>query len=265
MNNDELDKQLLNYFSDTKLNSGKLDDILAESARLTSAYEEQLAVDESSSDQSFPDNPGWWVSLQDSRLLRGLLPFGVIAAPAMVAAYFVVTLMLGSENLNRNDIEPGSLPLADGGSVALARLVLQEAAMNHQSKLQLDIDTGDMETLQSGMQRLDFDLSIPDALAAGYELLGGRYCTLGGQLAAHLRLENRYTDLPPTVVKGMSGTSDPESLRARSVFVTRSSANLEHIVDSSKEFPGDVQVTSWKSGDLFYVLAEGLEVPSRIQ
>ena len=48
MNNDELDKQLLNYFSDTKLNSGKLDDILAESARLTNAFEQQPSVDESS-------------------------------------------------------------------------------------------------------------------------------------------------------------------------------------------------------------------------
>ena len=137
--------------------------------------------------------------------------------------------------------------------------------MNHQSKLRLDIDTENMETLQSGMKRLDFDLSMPDALAAGYELLGGRYCTIAGQLAAHLRLENRYSDLPAIAVEGTLDVTDNQSFRARSVFVTRSSANLEHIVDSSKQFQGDVQVTSWKSGDLFYVLAEGLEAPINTQ
>jgi len=211
---------------------------------------------------------GWWASLKETRALKNLIPFGAIAAPVMLSAYFVITLFLGSENLKPGDsADSNSLALA-GGSVELARIVLQEAAMNHQSKLQLDIDTKDMETLQSGMKRLDFDLSIPDALSAGYQLLGGRYCTIGGQLAAHLRLENRYSDSLPGAEKGTldsADSSNSDSLRARSVFVTRSSANLEHIVDSSREFPGDVQVTSWKNGDLFFVLAEGLEVPSSIQ
>jgi len=170
MNNDELDKQLLGLFSDTKLNSSKLDDILAESARLNLTNTRQDEVPE-----TVVSHTGWWASLKESRALKNLIPFGAIAAPVMVSAYFVITLFLGSENLKPGDsADSNSLALA-GGSVELARIVLQEAAMNHQSKLQLDIDTKDMETLQSGMKRLDFDLSIPDALSAGYQLLGGRW------------------------------------------------------------------------------------------
>jgi len=214
MNNDELDNQLRNYFSDTKLNSAKLDDIIAESARLTGS--DQSLVSEAI------DDAGWWASVKQNRMVRSLIPFGVIAAPVMISAYFVVTVLVGSENHNRDDTaDLNAMPLA-GGSVELASLVLQEAAMNHQSKLQLDIDARDMDTLQSGMQRLDFDLSIPDALAAGYELLGGRYCTIGGQLAAHLRLENRHSEVSPGAAPGTSDSSDAQSFRARSVFVTRS-------------------------------------------
>jgi len=46
MNNDELDKQLLGLFSDTKLNSSKLDDILAESARLnlTNTHQDEVVT-----------------------------------------------------------------------------------------------------------------------------------------------------------------------------------------------------------------------------
>jgi len=72
--------------------------------------------------------------------------------------------------------------------------VLREAALNHSSKLQMDAETGSLSELQNELGELKFDIKLPKSDFFGQlALVGGRYCTISGNLAAHLKLSNPET------------------------------------------------------------------------
>jgi len=73
----------------------------------------------------------------------------------------------------------------------LRNLTIREAAMNHSSKLQLDVETSQLELLTAKMEKLDFPIALPSQLKSRLSLIGGRYCTINGHLAAHLKFEDR--------------------------------------------------------------------------
>ena len=73
----------------------------------------------------------------------------------------------------------------------LRDLTIREAAMNHTSKLQLDVETSELELLTAKMEKLDFPITLPSQLKDRLSLIGGRYCTINGHLAAHLKFEDR--------------------------------------------------------------------------
>ena len=73
----------------------------------------------------------------------------------------------------------------------LRDLTIREAAMNHTSKFQLDVETGELELLTAKMEKLDFPITLPSQLKNRLSLIGGRYCTINGHLAAHLKFEDR--------------------------------------------------------------------------
>ncbi len=73
----------------------------------------------------------------------------------------------------------------------LRDLTIREAAMNHTSKFQLDVETSELELLTAKMEKLDFQITLPAQLESRLALIGGRYCTINGQLAAHLKFEDR--------------------------------------------------------------------------
>jgi len=63
-------------------------------------------------------------------------------------------------------------------------LVAKEIAVNHNKHLAIEFPTGDYRELNRLMDKLDFSGVISKRLASGeYRLLGGRYCSIQGQLA----------------------------------------------------------------------------------
>ena len=86
------------------------------------------------------------------------------------------------------------------------------------------------------MQQLPFTLVLPDAVSEDVTLIGARYCTLVGNLAAHVKFEDKTSGKP------------------LSLFVTGSTSELKRIQGRSDNLNG-VEVELWQEGGLFYALA----------
>lgn len=123
----------------------------------------------------------------------------------------------------------------DGQRVSVA---LQEAAMNHATRLQLDVEAETLPSLQKDLDKLPFYLILPKGgLYERLTLIGGRYCTISGNLAAHLK----FTD---------PGTNEQYSL-----FVTPLARNLKSMVSEPEQISG-VEVKLWQENDVVYALAK---------
>jgi len=118
--------------------------------------------------------------------------------------------------------------------------VLREAALNHSSKLQMDAETGSLSELQNELGELKFDIKLPKSDFFGQlALVGGRYCTISGNLAAHLKLSN------------------PETSEQFSLFLTPYAKNLKTMESSAVEISG-VDVELWHEDNVVYALATGI-------
>lgn len=114
---------------------------------------------------------------------------------------------------------------------------LREAALNHLNKLQLDAEASSIVALQNGLAELHFEMVLPagklyDELA----LMGGRYCTLGGNLAAHLKF------------------SHPQSGEQFSLFMTPTAEGTGPLVSDAEHVEG-VEVKLWQENKVVYAMA----------
>jgi len=66
--------------------------------------------------------------------------------------------------------------------------ILAEVAMNHAKGLDAEIVSTSYEGLQAGLSELTFDIRPEAGVVAQFELIGGRYCSIKGQLAAQFKL-----------------------------------------------------------------------------
>lgn len=72
----------------------------------------------------------------------------------------------------------------------------QEIALNHRKQLEAEFVATDIESLRAQMGKLDFSLIAPARLASsGLRIVGARYCSIQGHLAAQLKLENDAGEL----------------------------------------------------------------------
>ena len=116
-------------------------------------------------------------------------------------------------------------------------VVLREAALNHSSKLQMDAEGQSMTELQNKLQELPFDIRLPESeWFEQLALVGGRYCTISGNLAAHIKLSN-------------SETSEQYSL-----FLTPAAENLKTLQSPEVEVFG-VDVKLWQENDVVFAFA----------
>lgn len=77
----------------------------------------------------------------------------------------------------------------------LASRVAEEIAMNHSKGLDVEYATGDLAELRRHMHKLDFALVDSQRLREqGLTLVGGRYCSIQGRLAAQLSLQTADGD-----------------------------------------------------------------------
>ena len=92
----------------------------------------------------------------------------------------------------------------------LADSVLREIAMNHRKGLAVEVAADRYDLIQEKLDRLGFPVRPGDAgLLSGYELVGGRYCSINGGLAAQLKVRDRDTaDLLTLYVTDLTETLD---------------------------------------------------------
>jgi hypothetical protein len=123
------------------------------------------------------------------------------------------------------------------GSRALKDRVLAEIAMNHNKRLGVEVATGRFDFLQSKLDRLDFPISLPDpSLLDTHTLVGGRYCSIQGELAAQLKLRNVHSG------------------EIRTLYITPSTEFLRTIEPQTFIHEG-VQIHLWSSPARFFGLA----------
>lgn len=118
--------------------------------------------------------------------------------------------------------------------------VLREAALNHSSKLRMDAETESLTELQSKLAELGFEIKLPESeFFQKLALIGGRYCTISGNLAAHIKL------------------SDPETSEQYSLFLTPFAENLKSMHSPTVEIAG-VDVDLWQENNVVYAFASGV-------
>jgi len=67
----------------------------------------------------------------------------------------------------------------------------EEVAFNHEKQLASDILTNNVTELNKRMNKLDFELGLPQDIQTNYELLGGRYCSVDSRIAAQLKMKDK--------------------------------------------------------------------------
>jgi len=114
---------------------------------------------------------------------------------------------------------------------------IREVALNHTTRLEPEFRGSSLANLDNSMHQLPFALTLPQSIAGKYELIGSRYCSLSGVLAAHVKLHDKSTG------------------KAMSLFVASNTAELEEIRPQQTSLDG-VEVEFWREGGLFYALAK---------
>lgn len=98
------------------------------------------------------------------------------------AAGMGAVFVLGSAVLHRQVSRQG-----------VREMLLDELVLNHREALKLDVAADSFVAVQEALVRLAFEIRVPQHLVAGYELLGGRYCSLLGNLAVQLKFRDSAT------------------------------------------------------------------------
>jgi len=113
---------------------------------------------------------------------------------------------------------------------------LNEAAMNHSTRLQLEFESAEIGKINEFMTQLPFEVALPSQFGEQLALLGARYCTINGELAAHVKFIDTATD------------------KQVSLFMTRNGEGLK-AMDETRERVDGVNVKLWNESGLFYVMA----------
>lgn len=113
---------------------------------------------------------------------------------------------------------------------------LNEAAMNHSTRLQLEYKADSISGVDQQMSQLQFKVALPSRFADQFNVIGSRYCTINGELAAHVKFVNKDTNEQISLFIAPSG----EGLRT---------------MDSTHEQINGVNVKLWVETGLFYAMA----------
>lgn len=111
----------------------------------------------------------------------GRLPLGLAAAVGALAGVLLAVWLLGA-------------PRPDGDAVLVR--IAEEVATNHLKLRPLEVRGDDLDTLRRYFTELDFrplDTAMLDG--SGRRLLGGRYCSVQGRIAAQFRVQTERQEL----------------------------------------------------------------------
>lgn len=124
---------------------------------------------------------------------------------------------------------------------ALSERVIAEVAMNHRKNLAVEVASGRYEAVQQQLDRLEFSI-LPAAAELGptYALVGGRYCSIQGQLAAQLKVRD----------EGIG--------QIRTLYVASMNSALAEIVPREEILDG-MQIRLWSANGRFFALIGAAE------
>lgn len=81
------------------------------------------------------------------------------------------------------DREPASQPLS--------QRIMSEIVYNHNQDMPIEIASSSLTDISEYLNKLSFSIVLPNALSQpNWQLLGGRYCSINGKLAAQLKVKN---------------------------------------------------------------------------
>lgn len=105
------------------------------------------------------------------------------------------------------------------------RDIVEEIASNHLQPLHLDVGSSSLEEVGRNLSHLSFSLVNSVRLESKqWKLLGGRYCTIQGQLAAQLKLLNKQSQ---KIVTLYQSAIPPKSGHSFNEKTLRSDAGVE--------------------------------------
>ncbi len=141
---------------------------------------------------------------------------------AAVAAVLLIVFIGLHQQLNR---------------ATMAHGVLAEVAMNHLKGLNVEVASNQYEVVREKLDRLDFPI-LPGRkeLIESYTLLGGRYCSIHGGLAAQLKLRDKNTG------------------QLLTLYVTKLTKKLGGLTPLDAERDG-VPIRLWQENGRFFALA----------
>lgn len=118
--------------------------------------------------------------------------------------------------------------------------VVKEIAMNHNKQLAVEYSSDNLNELGEKLSKLDFQLADADSEISGqYKLLGGRYCSIQGNLAAQLKIQNN------------------ENNKIETLYISGLNPDLNKIKPTNTDFDG-VNIRLWKHNGLLYGLASDI-------
>lgn len=123
-----------------------------------------------------------------------------------------------------------------GTSAERTLRTLNEAAMNHSTRLQLEFESNNINEIDQQMSQLQFKVALPAEFDSQFHVIGARYCTINGELAAHVKFVDKKTN------------------KQMSLFMARSAEGLRTI-DATNEQINGVNVKLWSESGLFYAMA----------
>lgn len=119
----------------------------------------------------------------------------------------------------------------------ISQLVLAEISMNHKKRLDAEFVSEQYIELNSLMDRLDFKIQPPLQILETYALLGGRYCSIQGELAAQLKVKDKITNEVATL------------------YVTPLTPRLERVQQQILTYE-NITISMWQKRGKFFGLAQ---------
>lgn len=86
---------------------------------------------------------------------------------------------------------PNWIPNDEKDIASMGQDIAQEIYLNHDKNLKIEYEGENYVSLQKEMKKLDFKMFLSSRLSSsGYRVIGGRYCTIQGQIASQIKLQD---------------------------------------------------------------------------
>ncbi|PWQ97538.1 hypothetical protein [Leucothrix arctica] len=97
----------------------------------------------------------------------------------------------------------------------LAERIMHEIAYNHQQEMPIEIASNSLISIGEYLNKLKFPLINSSSLSPqNWQLLGGRYCSINGKLAAQLKVKNLQDNKTYTLYQAAVGSDISKVLTA---------------------------------------------------